>query len=93
MFFEQGAENISFVCPKICQASTSPSNFNGSRSCKFSGHSTWMGICGLALNSAWRFWRIYYKILNFIGIFQLEFCLKTFQTCSLLYISVLNVAF
>jgi len=26
-------------------------------------------------------------------MFQLKFCLKTFQTCSLLYIFVLNVAF
>jgi len=36
---------------------------------------------------------IYYQNNLFLGMFQLKFCLKTFQTCSLLYISVLNVAF
>jgi len=33
---------------------------------------------------------IYYQNNPFLGIFQLKFCLKTFETCSLLYISVLK---
>jgi len=36
------------------------------------------------------FWGIYYKNNPFLGMFQLKFCLKTFETCSLLYVSVLK---
>jgi len=40
--------------------------------------------------SAWRVLGIYYQIKPFLGRFQLKFCLKTFETCSLLYITVLK---
>jgi len=32
----------------------------------------------------------YYKNNLFLGMFQLKFCLKTFETCSLLYIFLLK---
>jgi len=31
-------------------------------------------------------WVIYYKNNPFLGTFQLKFCLKDFETCSLLYV-------
>jgi len=33
---------------------------------------------------------IYYQNNSFLGMFQLKFCLKTFETYSLLYVSVLK---
>jgi len=37
-----------------------------------------------------RFWGINYQNNPFLGMFQLKFCLKTFETCSLLCVSVLK---
>jgi len=48
---------------------------------------------GGVASSAWRVLGIYYQNNPFLDMFQLNFCLKNFQTCLLLYISVLNVAF
>jgi len=31
-------------------------------------------------------WGIYYQNNLFLGMFQLKFCLKTFESCSLLYV-------
>jgi len=33
---------------------------------------------------------IYYQNNPFLGMFHLQFCLKTFETCSLLYVSALK---
>jgi len=47
-----------------------------------------MGSKGRAL-SAWRFWGFATKIIH-LGMLKLKFCLKTFETYSLLYVSVLK---
>jgi len=69
-------------------------------SCTFSSHLTWTNPPAARGKGVWRrsFQRL--AILGdllpnnpFLGMFQLKFCLKTFKTCSLFYISVLNVAF
>jgi len=36
---------------------------------------------------------IYYQNNRFLGMFQLKFCLNTFETCLLYVSSVFNVAF
>jgi len=36
---------------------------------------------------------VYYQYNPFLGMFQVKILLKAFETCSLFYVSVLNVAF
>jgi len=72
-----------------CQASASTRNFNGSR---VFAHSLFIkskrGSRGEPLAFG-DFGDIYQKN-PFLGIFQLKFCLNTFETCSLLYVCVLK---
>jgi len=89
-----GSRKYKFCFAQNCQASASPSNFSGIRV---------LHILSFNLNEAaggkvvWgrnpqrlAFLGIYYQNNPFLGKFQLKFCLKTFETCSLLYVSVLK---
>jgi len=44
---------------------------------------------GCGAPSAWRCWWIYYKNNPCLGMFQMKFCLKIFETCSIIIERVL----
>jgi len=82
-FLTGRAENIIYkfrFVPKFAKHLPQPIILMRVGSCTSSSHLT---------TGVWR----HYQNNPFLGMFQLKFCLKTFQTCSLLYISVFNVAF
>jgi len=78
--------------PKIAKHLHQPKIFNGSR---VFAHSLFIESkrepAGGGEHSAFGdFGDVYYQNNPFLGMFQKKFCLKTFETCSLLFISVLK---
>jgi len=72
----------------------------GAWSYTFYGHLTWTGVwrrtpeargSGSGASSDWRFGGIYYQNNPFLSMFQMKFCLKTFETCSIIIECILNV--